>query len=77
MKADLLLADPNDWCTVGWAAEKLVLTERQVRRMVAEGLLRKYYPRRAKSESGRWAGMLYVAEVERHAQAREVVAGRA
>jgi hypothetical protein len=73
----LALANPSDWCSIAWAASRIVCDERTVRRLVDDGKLRAHYPRLAPGESSRHKMMLYVVEVERFAEARALVAGRA
>jgi excisionase family DNA binding protein len=70
------LADPGDWCTISWAAERIGCSTRTVRRLISAGTLRSFYPRKGTFEKDPQV-MLSVADVERHATARLVVAGRA
>lgn len=76
MKADqMALANPLDWCTVRWAADKLSVDERTVRRMLSSGVLRRHYPRKSRTEDPNHAVMIYVADVERVCEARRVMSG--
>lgn len=71
----MVLANPLDWCSVGWAAERIGCSERTVNRLVASGVLRRHFPRKGRKEDRDRGGMLYVADVERYADARLVLAG--
>lgn len=68
-----MMANPADWCTLSWAAERCGLHERQVRRLIEEGVLHKFYPRKGRKETARWGAMLHVAQVERYAEARKTI----
>ena len=48
----LPVPNPEDWCTVAYAAERLNRSERTVRRMAAEKVLRIYSPRVATNRAG-------------------------
>lgn len=68
-------ADPGDWCTISWAAERIGCSTRTVRRLLDAKTLSSFYPRKGRYEKYSQV-MLSVTEVERHATARLVVAGR-
>jgi excisionase family DNA binding protein len=58
----LPLPNPEEWCTVKFAAKRLNRSERTVRRMAAEGVLKIHRPRVA--TSGEQADMCWLAEVD-------------
>lgn len=58
----LPIPNPEDWCSVKWAAERLNRSERTVRRMAAGNLLRIYSARVATKREQ--ADMCWVPEVE-------------
>lgn len=58
----LPIPNPDDWCSVRWAAKRLNRGESTVRRMADKKLLRIYRPRVATSREQ--ADMCWVPEVE-------------
>lgn len=58
----LPIPNPEDWCTVAYAAQRLNRSERTVRRMGAEKVLRIYSPRVATNRER--SDMCWVPEVE-------------
>lgn len=69
MQNQLALANPADFGTIRWAAEKIGCSERWVRDMIKAGTLQPAQPRMALNESGRRHGLVFVAEVETYAAA--------
>ncbi len=59
----LPIPNPEDWCSVKWAAKRLNRSERTVRRMALKKVLRIYSPRVA--ASGENTDMCWVPEVEK------------
>lgn len=66
-------ADAGDWCTVAYAAEKIDVSQRSVRRWIIEGTLKGYRVRHGSRETGRRHVILAVTEVEAYARARKLV----
>ena len=58
----LPIPNPEDWCTIAYAAERLNRSERTVRRMGAQKVLRIYSPRVATNRER--SDMCWVPEVE-------------
>lgn len=75
MENQLALPNPEDWCTVGWAADKIGVSKRTVQRLMEAGALNTFYPRRGRFDRAP-DPLLCVAEVERYVAARLVLAGR-
>lgn len=73
----LKLADPGDWCTVAYAAERIDVSQRTIRRMIITGALRGYQVRHGSRETGRRHVILAVAEVLEFERARKLVKARA
>ena len=67
----MAMANPSDWCTIGWAARKLGVSERSVRRYIDEGRLNAYEPRKLGGETPQ--RMLMVSQIEEHVAARRVL----
>lgn len=68
----MTLADPTDWCTIAYAAERIGVSQRQVRRFIAAGSLTGYRPRVGKAESGRRHILLGAAAVDVFATAHKL-----
>lgn len=66
-------AAPSDFCTVAWAAEKIGVSQRQVRYLIRDGKLFGAGPRTGKTETGRRHTMLYVDQVTEYAAAYRLV----
>jgi excisionase family DNA binding protein len=54
--------NPDDWCTLRYACKRLNRSERTVRRMIAENVLRVHRPRVATDREQ--ADMFWLADVE-------------
>lgn len=72
MKASLTaptlpIPNPDDWCSVAWAAKRINRSERTVRRLASKNVLRIHHPRVV--SSGEKADMLWVADVEAYREA--------
>lgn len=77
MNEQMKFADPTDWGTIAWAAERIGVSQRSVRRFVATGQLNAKRPRIGALETGRRHVLLYVFEVEVFADAYKLVGTRA
>ena len=73
MRNQSALPSAADFCTVAWAAERTGLSLRHVRTLMKAGKLTRLQPRHGSRETGRRHTLLMVAEVERYAEAREIV----
>lgn len=71
------ISDPGDWCTVAYAAERIDVSQRTVRRLIITGTLRGYQVRHGSRETGRRHLILSVAEVLEFERARKLVKARA
>lgn len=58
----LPIPNPEDWCSIKYAAKRLNRSERTVRRLAAEKVLRIYSARVV--SSGEYADMCWVPEIE-------------
>lgn len=77
MKGQMQLPDASDFCTVAYAAEKIGISMRQVRRLcMPGGQLRAVRPRTGSRESGRYRSLILVADVEAFAAAHRLVNNR-
>lgn len=75
MNQQMMLANPNDWCTAAYAAEKIGVSLRTVYRLIKEGRLRAYVPRKGSRETGRRHTLLALEEVTTFATAHKLVNG--
>jgi excisionase family DNA binding protein len=71
--SQLAFADPADWCTIAYAADRIGVSERTVRRMIAERKLNGRRPRVGPRESGARHMLLYVSEVAEVAEAYKLL----
>lgn len=59
----------GDWCTMGYAAEKIGVSLREVGRLIKDGRLDGQRPRVSSQESGRHKTILSTAQVHEYAWA--------
>lgn len=69
--------DPTDFCTVAYAAEKIGISQRHVRRLCTADVLPSAKPRCGAQESGRRHLLLYVSAVDEFALAYKLTRNRA
>jgi hypothetical protein len=78
MNGQMKLPDASDFCTVAYAAEKIGMSMRQVRRLCAPGgPIRAVRPRTGSRESGRYRSLLLVDVGDQYAAAHRLVNTRA
>jgi hypothetical protein len=78
MKVQMMIPDAQDFCTVAYAAEKIGMSMRQVRRLcLPGGPIRAVRPRTGSRESGRYRSLLLVQDVDAYAAAHRLTNQRA
>lgn len=72
----LAFANSRDFCTIHYAAERIGVSHRTVRRLVADGTLKRMQPLLGQRETEYQHVILLVSEVEEYAAARKRVMAR-